>query len=202
MKKIKKKNTQIYADHSIIDLLLLDHRNFKDACTQLISAEADKKIRYQTAKKFIENFTLHMIAEEKVVYSYLKRMNEFKMICLEAEIEHEIFKNRVKKIKSIQNQTRQLREDLEVQLKVFSYLIKNHLMTEESELFSLMQERLDKTELYDLGRKFIEKRKMELSDFGNYPILEDEIISWKDSLQKMSSEILTRMNKHVEDLRH
>jgi len=202
MKKIKKKNLQLHRDHSIIDLLLLDHRSFKEACEQLGTTEGDKKTKYQLAKKFIENFTLHMIAEEKVVYAYLRRLNDFKMICLEAEVEHEVFKNRIKKIKSIQNQTRQFREDLEVQLKVFSYLIKNHLMTEESEVFSMMQERLDKTELYDLGRKFIEKRKMELSDFGNYPILEDEIISWKDSLQKMSSEILTRMNKHVEELRH
>jgi hemerythrin-like domain-containing protein len=202
MQKNKMKKTLVPKDYNVVDLLLLDHKTLKRCCEILLDEAEDKKKKLSTSKQFVQELFKHTVAEEKVVYTYLLNHQSFRSLALDSNVEHDIIKQRIKKIHRLINGARSYKDEVESEVKILAQLVKNHLMNEESEIFPLMQETLDKLELYELGGNFLKKRKLETKSDSPYPILQEEIVQWKDSVQKISSQILGRMSRHVEDLRH
>lgn len=189
-------------DINVIDMLLIDHRYLKE-CVEVFSHDnADKNKKLSLAKGFLEALEKHSAAEQEVVYAPLETEEEFHFNILEAEIEHRLVDEKVQMIFPQINRARVLKDETEAELKVLAELVKNHLKEEESELLPRMNEEIDEETLREMGHAFMEVRGLTPKDLRDYPHLQDELVSWKDDVQKISSQFLSKMDKYVENLKH
>ncbi len=187
---------------SVIDLILFDHRSIKEGLEILIDDDADKTKKLSIARSFLNSVQMHSLAERKSIYAKLQSHEELHFNILEAEIEHGIVDKKVKVLKLKLARVRTLKDEVEAELKVLGELIKKHIMEEESEMLPKMREEVDEETLHELGLKFMKIRGLTHQQLSEYPILEDELINWKDSVQKISSQFLSKMDKYVENLKH
>jgi hemerythrin-like domain-containing protein len=201
-KKKKIANINGIQELSVIDLILIDHRFIKECIETLTDESVDKKEKMNISQDFLEAVETHSHAEKKSVYSPLENNEELHFKVLEAEIEHGIIDQRIKSLRNKLSNVRVLKDELEAELKVVADLVKHHLMEEESELLPRMQDTVDQKTLIKLGASFMKLRKFTAEDLKDYPQLQDELIVWKDSIQKVSSEFLIKMDKFVENLQH
>jgi hemerythrin-like domain-containing protein len=199
-KRIKKES--VIRDINIIDILLIDHRYVKDCIEILTSESSTKKQKLGIAKDFLIALQKHSEAEKKIVYSPLKGDEEFHFNILEAEIEHGIVDEKIKLLKPKLARAKVLKDEIEAELKVLAELVKHHIKEEESELLPKMNDYLEEETLKSMGQEFMKRREMTASDLDNYPHLQDELVSWKDDVQKISSQFLSKMDKYVENLKH
>lgn len=189
-------------DINVIDLILIDHRFIKECVEVMIDEKSDKRKKMNIAKEFLEAVHVHSLAEKKAIYQPLVSNEELHFNILEAEIEHGIIDQKVRSLKAKLARARILRDEVEAELKVLAELLKKHIIEEESEILPKMKEAVDDATLSDLGKHFMKLRKFSARDLQDYPQLQDELIEWKDSIQKVSSEFLTKMDKFVENLQH
>ena len=56
--------------------------------------------------------------------------------------------------------------------------------------------------LDEMGAEFMKVRKFSPKSLHDFPVLEDELILWKDSVQQLSSKFLSKMDQYVENLKH
>lgn len=189
-------------DINIIDIILIDHRYIKDCIEILTQETSNKNQKLEVAKGFLEALHKHSEAEKKVVYTPLHPDEEFHFNILEAEIEHGIVDEKVKMLKPKIAHSKTLKDEIEVELKVLAELVKNHIKEEESELLPKMNELIEEETLKSMGHDFMKLRKMTSADLEDYPQLQDELVSWKDDVQKISSKFLSKMDKYVENLKH
>lgn len=201
-KNKKTQESSVIQTLSIIDLILIDHR-FLKACIEVLSDEnAEKRKKMNIAMDFLDALSTHSSAEKKAVYAPMEKNEELHFKVLEAEIEHGLVDQKVKSLKTKLPNTRVLKDELEAELKVLADLVKHHIMEEESNLLPKMNELLSSEELNKLGNSFMKLRKFTARDLKDYPLLQDELIQWKDSIQKVSSEFLSKMENFVENLQH
>jgi hypothetical protein len=200
----QKKNTQVVGiqDLSVIDLILIDHRYLKECIEVLISDGSDKKKKMSVAKGFLEAISLHSLTEKKAIYNPLEENEEMHFNVLEAEVEHGIINQKVKSLKTKLIRAKLLKDEVEAELKVLAELVKHHLMEEESEFLPKMEESVPDATLNEMGKDFMKLRKFTAKDLKDYPQIQDELIQWKDSIQKVSSEFLAKMDKFVETRQH
>ncbi len=187
---------------NVIDMILIDHRYVKECIETLCDEKAEKIKKLEVAKGFLDAVQKHSEAEKQVVYGKLEADEEFHFNILEAQIEHGIVDEKVKALKPRLAHTRNLKDEMEAELKVLAELVKNHIKEEESELLPKMNEELDEETLREMGDVFMKIRKMTPQDLHDYPQLQDELVTWKDEVQKVSSQFLSKMDKYVENLRH
>jgi hemerythrin-like domain-containing protein len=183
-------------------LTLIDHRYLKECIELYTDPAADKKLKLVSAKAFLEAVLKHSAAEQEAIYSRLEKNPDLHFNILEAEVEHAMIEKKVRSLKPRFNNTRYLRDEVEAELKVLADLLKHHIMEEESETLPKMYESLDDETLGDLGKAFMNIRKFSAQDLKDYPDLQDELIQWKDNIQKVSSEFLAKMDKFVENMQH
>lgn len=200
----RKKNelSDVIQEVSVIDLILMDHRFLKQCMEILKSDKIEEKKKLHTAKEFLDALQTHSNAEKKSIYKPLESNEELHFNILEAEVEHGIIDQKVKTLKLKMTHLRKMSDELEAEIKVLCELLNNHLKEEESEILPKMQSELDDRTLDELGASFMRLRKFSSHELGDYPLLEDELIQWKDSVQKLSSQFLRKMDKVVENLRH
>lgn len=187
---------------NVIDLVLIDHRFIKECIETLLLDSADKSLKLSLAKGFLETLEKHSIAEKKIIYSRLLNDEEFHFNILEAQVEHGIIDEKIKFLMPKVASSVGLKDELEVELKVLADLVKHHLREEESELLPKMTELLDEESLRSMGEEFMKAREMSSRDVIDFPELQDELVSWKDDVQKVSSQFLSKMDKYVENLKH
>lgn len=189
-------------DMNVIDVILIDHRFLKECIALLIDAQSDKNQKLVVARNFLGILRKHLEAEEEILYSSLKSNEELHFNILEAQVEHGIIEEKVKWLKPRITQLKVLRDEIEAELKVLAELVKNHLKEEESELFLRIGEEVEEEVLREMGVRFMSMRKISARDLRDSPHLQDELINWKDEVQKVSSKFLSKMDKYVESLRH
>jgi hemerythrin-like domain-containing protein len=143
-----------------------------------------------------------MMAEEKALYKNLALEKKFKLLAYEAVSEHHFLKNQIKKMLKKINSLRTLGEQDQIDLRVISKFYLNHLFFEEKDLLPEIQNEFEKSELMTWGERYFSLRKDEFSKMGPFPVLEEELISWKDSIQKLSSQLLLQMDQQVSQLKH
>lgn len=187
---------------SVIDLILIDHRYLKECVKVLSDEDADKKKKLSMAKGFLETLQKHSMAEKKAVYASLVKNEELHFNILEAEIEHGIVDQKVKLLKPRLARARVLKEAVEAELKVLAELVKHHLQEEESEVLPKMQQEYTDEELDQMGADFMRLRKFSPKSLHDFPVLQDELILWKDTVQELSSKFLSKMDQYVENLKH
>ena len=193
---------QTIQDINVIDLILLDHQYLKECIEVLTDENADKKKKIPVAKGFLEELSKHSNAEKRAIYKPLESNEELHFNILESEIEHGIVDQKVKLLKPKLTRIRILQDEVEAELKVLAELVQNHIKEEESEMIPKMKEEVDDQTLMEMGVKFMKLRKFSSSDLHDFPQLQDELVQWKDSVQKISSQFLTKMDKYVENLKH
>ncbi len=189
-------------DLNVIDLILIDHRYLKNCIATFTDVQADKNLKLVLAKKFLNAISQHSLAEEKAIYAPLSKHPELHFHILEAVAEHEVIEKKVKALRPRFSNTLFLREEVEAELKVLAELLHHHLVEEERETLPRMDEFLEDDFLKELGRAFMELRKFSPQDLKDYPDLQDELIQWKDNIQKVSSEYLAKMDKFAENMHH
>jgi hemerythrin-like domain-containing protein len=143
-----------------------------------------------------------MMAEEKALYKNLALEKKFKLLAYEAVSEHHFLKNQIKKMLRKINSLRTLGEQDQIDLRVISKFYLNHLFFEEKDLLPEIQNEFEKSDLMSWGERYFSLRKDEFSKMGPFPVLEEELISWKDSIQKLSSQLLLQMDQQVSQLKH
>ena len=199
----KLKNTKSYIrDLNIIDIVLIDHRYLKECIELLMDDHANKFKKIEMAKGLFTVLKKHAEAEKLIIYAPLREDEDFHFNVLEAQVEHGIVDDKINELRPKVIHAKVLKDELAVELKVFAELVKHHIKEEESELLPKMQELIEEETLKIMGHEFIKLRKMTTEDISNYPLLQEELISWKDEVQKVSSQFLSKMDKYVENLRH
>lgn len=189
-------------DINVIDLILIDHRFIKECVETLTNPDADKHLKLTVAKGFFEAFHQHSDAEKQIVYSRLEGLENFHFNILEASVEHANVVEKMKLLRPRIAHAKILRDELEAELKVLGEMVRQHIKEEESELLPKMSGELDDETLRTMGEGFMKARKMTPHDLENYPQLQDELVSWKDDVQKVSSQFLSKMDRYVENLKH
>lgn len=182
---------------NIVDILLLDHKYLKECTTVLKSETVDKKIKLRTAKCFLDAVAKHSLAEKKSVYAPLLKVEDLRRDILEGEIEHGIVDNKVRMLSTQLTGLRSLSEELEIELKVLSELLENHLEDEEKNILTKMQMDLDRTILNEMGFQFMKLRNFSEKDLRFYPKLQKEVSSLKKLGHKISGNFIARVQKHV-----
>jgi hemerythrin-like domain-containing protein len=187
---------------SVIDLLLYDHQYLKNCIKILVDESIEKRKKLLTAKGFVDALQKHVTAEKNAVYNVLENNSELHSLILEGQIEHGMIDQKVKSLKKKLSHVRSLKDEVEAEVKVLADFLNNHLMSEESEMFPKMQESLERSKLIEMGTQFMRLRKISTENLAGYPLLEDELINWKDSVQRLSSQFLSRMDRYVESMKH
>jgi hemerythrin-like domain-containing protein len=199
----KLKNTKSYIrDLNIIDIILIDHRYLKECIELLTDDYANNFKKIEIAKGFLNILKKHSEAEKEIVYAPLKSDEDFHFNILEALVEHGIVDDKISELRPKVIHAKVLKDELAVELKVFAELVKHHIKEEESELLPKMKELIEQDTLKNMGHEFMKLRKMTTEDISNYPLLQEELVAWKDEVQKVSSQFLSKMDKYVENLRH
>lgn len=189
-------------DINVIDMALFDHRFLKECIAPLMSETTEHNHKLAIARNFLSILKKHCEAEEVILYSALKSNKELHFNILEAEVEHGIIEEKIKWLRPRIAHLKVLRDEIEAELKVLAGLVKNHLKEEESELFPRMSEEVEEEVLMDMGKEFMRLRKITIRDLRDYPTLQDELVNWKDEVQKVSSQFLSKLDRYVENLRH
>lgn len=187
---------------NVIDLILIDHRFLKECIEILTDGQSNKRKKLAVAKNFLNALATHSLVEKKSIYKPLEANEELHFNILEAEVEHEIIDQKVKSLQLKVSKSRSFIDEVEAEFKVLADLVKHHLMEEESEILPKMQAEIDDETLNEMGKSFMKLRKFTAKDLKDYPRLQDELIQWKDSIQKVSSEFLSKMDKFVENIQH
>lgn len=189
-------------DINVIDMLLIDHRFIKECIEVMVQEHADKNHKLALSRGFLDSLQQHSEAEKQVVYIPLEAEEEFHFNILEAQIEHGIVDDKVKWLKPRVARATVLKDEVEAELKVLAEIVKHHIKEEESELLPKMTADLDEETLKRMGQEYMKVRKLSIKDLSDYPQLQDELVSWKDDVQKVSSRFLSKMDKYVENLKH
>lgn len=189
-------------DLNVVDMVLLDHRFIKECVEVLVSEKAEKNEKLTIGKEFLDVLHKHSHVEREVVYSPLEPEEEFHFNILEAKVEHGLIDEKIKLLRPRLSHSKTLKDEMEAELKVLAELVKAHIKEEESELLPKMLEEIDEETLKEMGELFMKARKLSVQDLKEWPHLEDELIVWKDDVQRISSQFLSKMDKYVENLRH
>lgn len=189
-------------DLTVLELILLDHRFIKDCIDVLTDDQARKSVKLSKARVFLDALNLHSNAEKRAVYAPLKPNEELHFNILEAEIEHAMIDKKIKSLRLKLNHSKTLKVEVEAELKVLAEVVRLHLMEEESEMLPKMKEVLPDYALEEIGQHFMKLRKFTSKDLRAYPELTGELIEWKDSIEKVSRDFLSKMEKVVENMQH
>ncbi len=197
-----KKLPPLIQDVSIIDLLVLDHQALKESCEVLRSRDADRNGLIAVGRKFLESLKIHSEAEKRTLYQELVSNPELHFNILEAEAEHRIIDQKVRSLTPKLKHLRSVKDETLADLIVLAEIVQIHLLEEEGELFSRINEEVDEATLIELGESFMKLRKFSAQDLSDFPILEDELLHWKDSLQKMQSRYFAQIERDAHRLKH
>jgi primosomal protein N' len=200
-----KESTQtidVIRDLNVIDLVLIDHRFLKECIEVLIGNGAPKRKRMSVAKSFLYALATHSLVEKKAVYAPLESNEKINFIILEAENEHQKIDQKVKSLQLKLLKARSFKDEVIAEFKVLAEMVMHHLTEEESEFLPKMLREIDHHALKELGKSYMKLRNFTAKELQNYPQLQDELIQWKDSTQKISSDFLIKMDKFVENIQH
>lgn len=189
-------------DVSVIDLLILDHQFLKDSCRILIERDADRPALIAVGRKFLDSLRIHSSAEKRCLYQELREHEELHFNILEAEAEHRVIDAQVERLAPKLKTLRGVKDETLADLRALAEVVLNHLLEEEGDLLLRINEEVDEATLIELGEKFMKLRRFSADELAEFPIAGEDIIEWKDNLQKMQGRYFARIDSEVLRLRH
>jgi hypothetical protein len=188
-------------DVSIIDLLVLDHQALKNSCEFIQKNKDDRSSLIFEGRKFLQALGIHSEAEKETLYKKLVSNEELHFNILEAEAEHRIIDQKIRSLTPKLKNLKRVKEEILADLIVLSEIVQIHLLEEEGELFSRINEEVDEATLIELGEMFIKRRDFKAHDLTDFPILENQLMEWKDSMQKMQGRYFAQLERSIERLK-
>ncbi len=135
---------------SVLETIKSEHREVTELFDQVEASEpGDERLR-ELAGQIAQKLSLHTSIEERLFYSELRdRVEETdeQVDMFEAYTEHAVAKNLLEMISS----NRKADEKFKAELQVLGESVKHHIKEEESTVFDLAHEYLDKEELDEMG---------------------------------------------------
>jgi len=132
----------------IVTVLKADHRNVEQLFSQLESS-SDRALKTKE-RLFLEikkELTIHMMAEEKILYPRMLDIPELRKAAFEANEEHRL-------VKQLLDETSELvcgSEQWNAKLKVIKDLVRHHVQEEEGEIFKKLRHSLSSAVLNEMG---------------------------------------------------
>jgi hypothetical protein len=188
-------------DVSIIDLLVLDHQALKNSCEFIQKNKNERLILVFEGRKFLQSLGIHSKAEKETLYKKLVSNEELHFNILEAEAEHRIIDQKIRSLTPKLKNLKKIKEETLADLIVLSEIVQIHLLEEEGELFSRINEEVDEATLIELGEMFMKHRDFKAHDLTDFPILENQLTEWKGSMQKMQGRYFAQLERSIERLK-
>ncbi len=146
----------------VLALLQKDHRTLSGLLDDAVKCEPDDVRLTNLAREIEKALTVHAAIEEKYFYSALRKraeQSEDTVDVFEAYTEHELVKTLIALLKS----GRRPDEKFKAEVQVLAESVKHHVKEEESTIFSLARELLDRDELEQLGATMESAKKRLMS---------------------------------------
>lgn len=144
----------------VLTLLKNDHKAVSALLEEAKNCEPDEGRLAELADQIEAALTVHAAIEEKYFYPALRERSEEVedlVDVFEAYTEHEL----VKKLIALLKSGRQPDEQFKAEIQVLAENVQHHVKEEESTIFSLAREALDREELDELGSE-MERAKTRL----------------------------------------
>lgn len=144
----------------VLALLKEDHKAVGALLDEAQGCEPDDDRIHDLATEIERALTVHATLEEKFFYPELRKRaeeTEDTVDVFEAYTEHDVLKHLIALLQS----GRQADEKFKAELQVLGENVKHHVKEEESTIFSLARQLMDRDELDELGAK-MEKAKQRL----------------------------------------
>src|SRR5581483_10789391 len=150
----------------ILSIIKSEHREVSALFDKAQKCEpGDDQLR-ELASKIEQKLTLHLSIEERLFYSTLRdraQDDEEKVDVFEAYTEHEVAKHLMTMLKS----GRRNNDRFKAELQVLGESVKHHVQEEESTVFGVAREVLDREELDELGKKWEAAKNRALAKHTN-----------------------------------
>jgi hemerythrin superfamily protein len=140
-----------------IKMLREDHQKVQELFTQFEQSD-DDETKDEIAQTAIQELTVHATLEEEIFYPAAQEVIDQDELINEAQEEHHVVKLLIGELKKM----RAGDERFDAKFKVMAESVKHHIKEEESELFPMLQGKLDSDEL---GEQ-LESRKQKLQQAG------------------------------------
>ncbi len=137
----------------ILSIIKQEHRAVSAMLDEIKDCEPEDRRIDELATTIEQELSTHLAIEERLFYSQLRDRAEDddeRVEMFEAYTEHEVAKHLMELLKS----GRERDEEFKAELLVLGESVKHHVQEEESKVFSIARELMDKDELDDLGEKW------------------------------------------------
>ena len=137
----------------ILSVIKAEHREVASMLDEAKDLDPGDQRLAELAKEIESALTVHATLEEKLFYAQLKSRAEEgddKVDVFEAYTEHDVVKHLIALLQS----TRRRDERFKAELQVLGESVKHHVSEEESTIFGLARQLLDRDELEELGEKW------------------------------------------------
>jgi hemerythrin superfamily protein len=141
----------------ILDTLHADHEEVSAMFEEMCGGKSGDVA--ETFKKIKEELTAHAKAEQKVLYTRMKKgEEESKDFALEGTVEHEVIEKLLDQLSRSRTKTS---DEWMARAKVLKEVVKHHVKEEESEGFKAAREEFGEDELIEMNAEFQrEKQKL------------------------------------------
>lgn len=144
------------ARKDIVDLIVEDHKPLRRLIKILKnSEETSLEERLQAFDEFAELLTVHAVAEELVLYKYMKESEDLRVDAFEGDVEHTLADQMVSDCKNSKDD-----DDLwSAKAKVLAELVEHHVNEEEQQLFPDLKKFINSEERSKLGSRYLETKE-------------------------------------------
>ncbi len=137
----------------IVDLILDDHKPLK----KLIKVMKDEDTEIDEKQTAFEEFAPLLIAhakpEESVLYTFIKKDSDMRLLGLEGEVEHGIADQLVQEIKATRDD-----EECAARIKVLAELVEHHIKEEEDDLLPDFKKKSNSEDRKSLGSRYAQAK--------------------------------------------
>lgn len=135
----------------IVSVILEDHKPLKEYINIMKDSESSPEERISAFKEFAPTLVAHAKPEEEVLYTFMKKDEDFREEALEGDVEHGLVDQLVEEIKRTDDQ------DLKcARIKVLAELVEHHIEEEEEEMLPEFKMNSEIADRARLGNKFLE----------------------------------------------
>lgn len=139
---------------NIITLLKADHKEVSELFKKLLKSRTTAN-KDSVFSEIYNALTVHAEFEEKTFYPAIKKSAQTKDLVMESFVEHDLMKILLSDIKNAPTKD----DSWKAKVTVLEELVKHHVKEEEQDLFVKAKRILDKKQLEEMGKKYLERKE-------------------------------------------
>lgn len=146
--------------NDVIEIILDDHKPLKKLLKTLKDSDVSIFERREAFEEFAPLLLLHAKAEEKAVYTFMKKEEDLREEGFEGQVEHGLAEETLKSAQTAND------EDLwSARVKVLAELVEHHIKEEENDMLPDLKKHSKAEDRAKMGRQYLEF-KQELDSSG------------------------------------